>query len=119
MNVTALFNAPRAYLDFIENYISTIKYFYEAVEYYPFSGSRQDQYETRIQNTDLWIESRLEYVPGLTEFRTHVRAEMKRLGIEQYPSYIYAPENNHYVNLRYKSTVKGLEEVKAFLSQQQ
>lgn len=84
---------------FIAEYIRKIDTFDSHVYGHEYCGGKQ---ETPIKNTDLWIEAYIELFPGLSEFRKHVRSEMKRLLIEPYPDYIYAPESNHliYTNKR-------------------
>jgi hypothetical protein len=92
-----LFNIPREMRDFIADYIDTVNTFNFNVSTY--RGAKDD---LRIQNIDLWIESYIEIIPELQEFRNFVRIEMKRLDIPKFPDYVYDKKINHffYTNTR-------------------
>ena len=94
ISIIGLLTAPKEHIKFVSDYIQEIRYFKEKIEIFEHS---KDKNETPIKNTDLWIDSYIEMVPELQEFRNHVRSEMQRLGIQMYEEYIY--ENcNHYVS---------------------
>jgi hypothetical protein len=105
-SVTDLFNISREKRDFICDYIDTINGFFFRIKTY--NGPKDD---LGIQNTDLWIESYIDIVPDLQEFRKLVRAEMKRLGIERLPDYTYDKKINHF----YYSNMRKLEELRLSL----
>ena len=85
---------PGEQLKFVSDYIHEILHFNEKIEI--FEKSR-DKNETPIKNTDLWIDSYIDMVPELQDFRDIVRREMLRLGIQMYDEYVYK-YSNHYVS---------------------
>ena len=94
--ITKLVTSNPKYLDFIEDLITQIKYFKEAVEY---GGNKS---ETTIKNMDLWVDAYIEIFPELQEFRNIIHCEMKRLNIQPYSELIYK-EENHYAYSNKKS----------------
>lgn len=76
---------------FIVDYLDMINMFEFHIETY--QGQKDD---LPIQNTDLWIESYIDIVPELQEFRDLVHREMERLGVKKHPYYVYQKKYNHY-----------------------
>ncbi|WP_352423454.1 hypothetical protein [Proteiniphilum sp.] len=99
-----LITAPEEILDFIKDYVGKIKSFQFMIEAY-----RGKNDNLPIQNMDLWIESYIDIIPELLEFRNHVRSEMERLGIERHPDYVYGKDFNHY----YHSNKAAIESLRA------
>ena len=91
ISIKGILEAPKEQQEFMKEYISMIENFKFNIETY--QGVSDD---TPIKNADLWIESYIELVPELQEFRDHVRSEMSKLGIEPYHKYTYK-EDNHYI----------------------
>lgn len=87
-----LITAPDEILDFIEDYIDKIKSFRFSIETHKIDRNST----LAVQNMDLWIESYIDIIPELQEFRDFVRKEMDRLGIIRHPSLAYEKEYNHY-----------------------
>lgn len=102
ISIKGFISLPKAQRKFIEEYLEMINSFQFKIETY-----RGTQNNLAIQNTDLWIESYIELVPELQEFRDFVRSEMDRLGIEKHPYYTYDKKFNHY----YYSNIRKIEEL--------
>lgn len=91
---------------FISDYLDMINSFRFKIETYQGRGEKDD---LPIQNTDLWIESYIDIVPELQEFRDMVLGEMERLGIKKHPFYVYRKEYNHYYYSN-KGTIERLRD---------
>lgn len=91
---------PSEQRKFVIDYLQMIDSFHFKIDTY-----RGFQDNLPIQNTDLWIESYIDIIPELQEFRDYVRGEMERLGISRHPNYTYTKQYNHY----YYSNKRALE----------
>lgn len=107
MMIKGFLALPKEQREFLKEYLDMINSFQFNVETY--RGKKDD---LPIQNTDLWIESYIDFIPDLQEFRNYVRSEMARLGIEKHPFYTYRKEFNHY----YYSNKRDVEELEKSIS---
>lgn len=101
-----LITAPDEILDFIEDYIDSIKSFRFTIETYKIERNI-----LAIRNMDLWIESYIDIIPELQEFRDFVWKEMERLGIERHPDYVYDKDFNHFY-CNNKRSIESLRELR-------
>ena len=106
ISIKGFMEIPVEQRKFVADYLEMIDSFHFKIETY--RGSQDD---LPIQNTDLWIESYIDMIPELQEFRDHVRSEMERLGIEKHPYYTYQKKYNHY----YYSNKRALEKLRESL----
>lgn len=97
-----LLSQPKEQREFFSEYLDMIRSVQFSIETY-----RGQQDNLSIQNTDLWIESYIELVPGLQVFRDFLRNEMKRLGIDKHPDFAYKKDFNHY----YTSNIHKIKEL--------
>jgi len=103
INIKGFVKIPAEQRKFINDFLNMFFSFQFNVEIY-----RGPLDNLPIQNTDLWIESYIELVPDLQEFRDYVRSEMERLGIEKHPNYAYQKKFNHY----YYSNERTIEKLR-------
>ena len=94
ISIKTLLSTQDEQLKFVSDYIGYIRSFREALYSYENSKEKND---TQIKNTDLWIDSYIEMVPELQEFREFVLSEMSRLGIKPHDNHIYK-NRNHYIS---------------------
>lgn len=104
ISIKGFMEIPVEQRKFVVDYLEMIDLFHFKTETY-----RDKQDDLPIQNTDLWIESYIDMIPELQEFRDHVRSEMERLGIEKHPYYTYQKKYNYYYYSN-KRTLEGLRE---------
>lgn len=104
INIKGIINMPAEQRKFIADYLDAINTFFFHIETY--QGYRDD---LPIQNTDLWIESYIDIVPDLQEFRDMVHSEMKRLGIRKHIDCVYEKQFNHFYYSN-KRTIEKLRE---------
>lgn len=93
--INLIMNLTKKELEFTKDFISKLEYFRDNIKHaFPrFSGYERTLIQ--IRNTDLWIDAHIGKHPLLQEFRTYVLEEMKTLGIERWPDYVYK-DRNHF-----------------------
>lgn len=91
MNILGLLLLPKEQRKFLNDYFDMVSSFQFHVKTYRGKGDNLP-----IQNADLWIESYIDIIPDLQDFRDYVRKEMERLGIEKHPDHTYDKKYNHY-----------------------
>lgn len=91
INIIGLIKMPPEQQKFVADYLDTLRAFRFHIETY--RGYKDD---LPIQNTDLWIESYIDIVPELQEFRDLLRSEMERLEIKRHVEIVYERKFNHF-----------------------
>lgn len=107
ISIKGFTSLPEEQRKFVSEYLDRINSFQFEIKTY-----RGQQNDLPIQNTDLWIESYIEIIPDLQEFRDLVLSEMQKLGINKHPYYTYRKEYNHF----YISNKREIEQLQVSLN---